>query len=228
MLSAYNEAKNISRVIAGVRQHAPFADILVVDDGSPDDTAELAREAGVRVVSHPINLGAGAALQTGCRYAAAKHYDYLVRMDGDGQHEPACIADLLVEVRSGNADLASGSRFLGQKSYKAPLSRRFGMILFGALASWATRQRISDPTSGFQALSGRLVRFYASDVFPVDFPDADVLIMVRRAGFRIKEVPVVMYTSSGKSMHSGLRPLYYMFKMSLSIFVTLLRRDKPR
>ena len=102
------------------------------------------------------------------------------------------------------------------------------MALFGGIASWANKQRLTDPTSGFQALNGRVVRFYASDVFPVDFPDADVLIMVRRAGFRIKEVPVVMHPPKGKSMHSGLRPLYYMFKMSLSIFVTLLRRDKPR
>jgi glycosyltransferase involved in cell wall biosynthesis len=151
-------------------------------------------------------------------------YDYVVQMDGDGQHEPRCINDLLAEVRSGAADIALGSRFLRDRSYKALFIRRLGMMLFGFLTSLAIRQRITDPTSGFQALSRQVVEFHTSDGYPIDFPDADVLISLSLNGFRIKEVPVIMYQKAGKSMHSGLKPFYYVFKMLLSIFLTFFRK----
>jgi glycosyltransferase involved in cell wall biosynthesis len=223
IIPAYNEAKRIAAVVAGVSASVPGAVVVVVNDYSRDATAAIARQAGAVVVSHPFNMGYGAAIQTGYKYARDMGYDYLVQLDADGQHDPACIPALLVPVMDGEADIAIGSRFLGN-SYRPPLSRRLGMALFRRIVTLTTGMSVTDTTSGFQAFNRNVIRFFATDIFPVDYPDADMLIMLHRAGFRMTEVPVRMYENSeGKSMHSGLKPLYYMFKMLLSIGVTLMR-----
>jgi glycosyltransferase involved in cell wall biosynthesis len=168
-------------------------------------------------------MGYGAAIQTGYKYARDKGYDYLVQLDADGQHDPTCIPALLSPVLAGDADIAIGSRFLGN-SYRPPLARRAGMAIFRWIVDTVTGSSITDTTSGFQAFNSNVIRFFATDIFPVDYPDADMLITLHRAGFCMTEVPVRMYENSeGKSMHSGLKPLYYMFKMLLSICVTLMR-----
>jgi hypothetical protein len=228
IIPAYNEAPRIEKVIAGIRPQAPDADIVVVDDGSADETGEAARRAGVEVVSLPFNMGYGVALQTGFKYAKRHGYDYVVQMDGDGQHEPRCIADLLAAVQQPGVDIVLGSRWLGESEYKGPVLRKFGKFYFALLASLLTRLKVTDPTTGFQALRREVVEFYCTNVYPVDYPDADVIIMLNRAGFRVKEVPVTMYLSeSGQSMHGGiLKPIYYGMKMMLSIGMTLLRDDR--
>jgi len=146
-------------------------------------------------------------------------------MDGDGQHDPACIAQLLGPVMAGETDFSIGSRFLGIESYEPSLARRIGMAFFRWLVSLLIGTRITDSTSGFQAFNRQVIRYFTTEVFPCDYPDADMLLTLHRAGFRIREVPVKMYASAtGKSMHTGLKPFYYMFKMLLSICVTLLRK----
>jgi len=226
IIPAYNEEKNIAGVIKGIRNAIPDVDILVVNDGGEDRTEEIVRELGERVVNLPYNMSYGAALQTGFRYAVKHGYGYAVQIDADGQHDPKDILKLLKVVLDGEADVAIGSRFLGGGSYEAPVTRRAGMLIFGWLASFIIGQRVTDPTSGYQALSSNAIRFYAGDYYPVDYPDADVIIMLHRAGLKIKEIPVTMYPNpDNKSMHAGLKPLYYIFKMFLSIFVTLLRKD---
>ena len=232
IIPAYNEGPRIASVIKGIKEHCPFAEILVIDDGSKDDLRLKAFESGARVVSHPFNLGYGAALQTGYKYALEKEFEELVQMDGDGQHDPSFIIDLLGVVRKGEADIAIGSRFLSvpgggtiSKTYQAPFLRRLGMGLFGIIASLLIRQKITDPTSGYLAMNRSVMRWMSSDQFPFDYPDADVIIMLHRAGFRIQEVPVQMFEKEDKkSMHSGWKPFYYVFKMFLSILVTLMRR----
>jgi len=227
IMPAYNEEANITRIIENVYSCVPDVDILVVDDGSTDSTVYLAKAAGAEVVSHPFNLGYGVACQTGFKYARRHNYDYVVQMDADGQHEPRCIPDLLAGVQDPTVDVALGSRWLGLAEYKGPLLRKFGKFLFGFLASLLTQYQVTDPTTGFQALTRQVVRFYCTNVYPVDYPDADVIVMLDRAGFRIKEVPVIMYRDeSGQSMHAGLlRPIYYGMKMMMSIAMTLLRDD---
>lgn len=225
IIPAFNEETHLPGVIASIRESLPGIHILVVDDGSRDLTRQAASDAGAMVLSLPFNMGYGVALQTGYKFALRRGYEYAAQMDADGQHEPRDLTLLLDTVRSGEADLALGSRFLGRKNYRAPLTRRAGMLLFRLLASLLVRQHITDPTSGCQALNQDTIRFYASEVFPVDYPDADVLLMVHRAGLRIKEVPVRMYAADDNtSMHSGFQPIYYIFKMFLSIAVTLLRK----
>lgn len=226
VMPAYDEAEGIGDVVRAVRHHVS-ADILVVDDGSGDATAEEAARAGARVAVHAVNLGYGAALQTGYRYALRHGYDAVVQLDSDGQHDPASIPRLTAELS--RADVVVGSRFLGGLSYRPPLPRRIGMWIFGRVAALLSGKEFSDPTSGFQAISRQALRFYAHERYPADYPDADVLAMAVRSGLRHAEVPVTMLPSADgrRSMHSGLlRPLYYVIRMSLALFLVPLRNEK--
>jgi glycosyltransferase involved in cell wall biosynthesis len=226
LVPAFNEAARVGRVVAGARAAVPAATVVVVDDGSSDDTAAVARAAGARVVRLPFNLGAGVAAQTGYKLAVREGFDCVVQLDADGQHEPADIPALLAVLERGEAEVAIGSRFLGATAYRPGILRRTGMGLFRLLAWLLTDVRFSDVTSGFRAFSGDVVRFVATEWYPTDYADADVLITLRRAGFRLREVPVRMYPrTGGRSMHAGLRPVYYVFKMLLSVALAPLRRE---
>jgi len=151
----------------------------------------------------------------------------VIQLDADGQHEPADIPALLGVIARREADVAIGSRFLdGSTAYHTGALRRLGMGLFGLLAWLLTGVRFSDVTSGFRAFSGDVVRFVATEWYPTDYADADVLITLRRAGFRLRDVPVRMYArAGGRSMHAGLRPVYYVFKMLLSVALAPVRRE---
>lgn len=228
LIPAYNEADRIAATIAGIREFCS-AEIVVISDGSTDSTAEKVRETGSIVIELPFNLGYGAALQTGYQYALKQGYDFAVQMDADGQHDPAFIPVLMKKVRTGTADVAIGSRFLGEGVYHLSLTRKAGVLFFRSLASLLTRQTVTDPTSGYQALSRKAMEFCASEAYPTDFPDADVLVMLHKRGIRFTEVPVRMFQNTKKkTMHSGLVPIYYFFKMMLSIVVTLLRNHELR
>jgi glycosyltransferase involved in cell wall biosynthesis len=226
IIPAFREEAVIEQVIAGLRKTRPEVEAVVVDDCSPDRTAERARRAGAAVLRLPVNLGIGGAVQTGFKYAAARHYEAVVQVDGDGQHDPAEMAKILAPLERGEADVVIGSRFLEDTGYRAPFARRVGMILFSAVARRAMGQRITDTTSGFRALN-RAAFVYLARNYPVDFPDAETLVLLNRAGFRIREVAVHMRPRlSGKSSTTTLKSIYYPFKQLLSILVVLLR-DPP-
>ena len=225
IIPAYNEEKNIGAVLEGIQKQSPGLPILVINDGSSDNTEKVAREHNADVISLPYNSGYGIALQTGFLYAVKNDFSIVVQMDSDGQHDPANIKNLIEEVEKENCDVVIGSRFLSKNSYKSSLARHAGMLLFGGIASLICGQKVTDPTSGFQALKGQAIQFAASDNYPPDYPDADFIILMHRCGFKIKEIPVTMHASPEKeSMHHGHKTIYYVFKMFLSIFVTLLRR----
>lgn len=233
IIPTFNEELKIREVIHGAKKALPNAEILVVDDGSTDRTREIAIREKVKVISHPFNLGYGAALQTGYKYALKEGYENIIQMDGDGQHDPSFLRELLNEIEKEEGDLVIGSRFLpfrsidsNYSSYHPPFFRKWGMRLFRKITSLIIKQKITDPTSGYQAMNRRILELVSSDKFPYDYPDADVIIMIHKAGFRIREIPVRMFENqSQKSMHKGLKPLYYVFKMFLSIFVTLMRKS---
>ncbi len=226
VIPAFNEAAALGKVLEGIREVDPSLPVVVVDDGSTDATGKVARKGGARVLRLPFNMGYGVALQTGYKYALREGYDCVVQLDGDGQHEPADIPALLEVIERDEAEVALGSRFLGRNVYRSGIARGMGRGLFSLLAFTLTGVKFSDVTSGFQALSRDVVHFFTAERYPGDYPDADVLIMLKRAGFRIKEVPVRMYTKNGgRSMHAGLRPIYYVFKMLLSVSLTPLRRE---
>lgn len=225
IMPAHNEASNLPRVIPELRRAAAGYDLLVVDDGSRDNTAEIAACLGAQVVTLPANLGYGGAVQTGFLYAARHGYDTCVVIDADGQHDPTGIPVLVEAVESGAADVAIGSRFRGRMNYHQPFVKRIGMKVFASVVSAATRQPVTDPTSGFQALNADAVAFLCRDNYPVDYPDADTLLVLYYAGFKTVEVPVTMRERiSGVSMHSGWKPFYYIGKMWLSIAMVLLRQ----
>ena len=225
VIPAYNEAGRVGRVIADLHAALPAADVLVINDGSADATAAEAAAAGAHVITLPVNLGYGAALQTGYKYAVRHHYDVVGQIDADGQHRPEHFPLLLERLTRPEFDVVLGSRFLDRDGhYRPTVAKKLGIGLFGRLATAMTRQHVTDPTSGFQAMRLDVARFFCTDVYPADYPDADILILLHRSGFRVCEVSVQMEASpAGKSMHKGHRSIYYVYKMMLSILVTVLR-----
>jgi glycosyltransferase involved in cell wall biosynthesis len=224
ILPAYNEQGRVGRVVSDVKETLPHAEVLVIDDASADATAKEAIEAGAITVTLPVNSGYGAALQTGYKYGTRNGFDVIGQIDADGQHKAEYLTTMLHALEEQDADVIIGSRFLDRDGHYQPsLARAMGIGLFGRIASLVTRQHISDPTSGFQLMRADVARFFCTEVYPTDYPDADILILLHRTGYRVREVPVQMRPSPGQSMHSGHRSAYYVYKMLLSIFVTLLR-----
>ena len=229
LIPAFNEAPRIGAVLEAAARHAPDFDRLVVDDASQDDTAGVARRAGATVVRHPFNMGYGAALQTGYRWALRRGYDVVVQLDADGQHDPAATRELAAPVLAGELDLVLGSRFHPGSSYRMQPLRRLGSLWFSSLVRWITGLEVSDPTTGLQALSRRVLRLYVSDAFPSDYPDADMTVLLHRNGFRLGERPVHMLERPEvPSMHGGLGVVYYVYKMTLAIFMNAIRPRLPR
>ena len=224
VIPAHDEEASLPRTLAEVRASAPWASILVVDDGSHDDTAGVARSAGVPVVRHPINLGVGGALQTGFRWACTHGYDIVVQLDADGQHDPAYLEALLAPVAAGRCDVSIGSRFVSSTGYHAPWNRRLGMLLFSGVVRLALGRPIYDTTSGFRAYAKRVIQVCQHD-FPKDFPDAPLLIALARQGFRLEEVPVVMRERiAGQSFYTLGKQLYYPYKNLLASLMALIRK----
>ena len=232
VIPAYRESGRVGDVVRAARRCQPDVDVLVVDDGSPDATAEEARAAGARVLRHPFNLGYGSALHSGYCAALRGGYRRVLQMDADGQHDPRMLAPLVDALDSG-VDIALGSRYLHQQrsGHAAPrssLARRVGTSLFAWIASRWTGAPITDPTSGFQGLSHKALESVVNDGFPEDYPDTDVLVQHHRRGLVVREVPVVMHErTGGLSMHRGARIAYYGYKMLLTLLLMPIRRATP-
>ncbi len=227
LIPAFNEAQRIPDVLKRISTEAPGVDVLVVDDGSTDGTAELCSAAGAMVIRHPFNLGVGAALQTGYKYAVRERYKYLIQLDGDGQHDPLYIPEFFRRLDSLSADVVIGSRFLAGNQHTMSIPRRVGGTVFSFLLSLLIRERITDPTSGYRGMNSNVLRFCISDSYGFDYPDADFLLTLHRSGFQLAEIPLVMKPRiGGSSQHSGLKPVFYVLKMFLSIFIILLRKKR--
>ncbi len=224
IVPAYNEEGSIARVVDELLAFDPGLEVVVIDDGSTDRTAEVAGARGAHVVRLPFNLGIGGAVQTGFRYAWEHDFDVAVRVDGDGQHDPAELGVVLEPVLADEADIAVGSRFIGAEGYRSSRSRRLGIRLLAWIVSTLTRQRITDPTSGFQAVNRLGIRLFAAD-YPHDYPEAEATVMVFKHRLRLREVPVAMRArESGRSSITAFQSVYYMVKVELAIVVALFRR----
>ena len=224
IVPAHNEQGTVASVVGAIRAQLPNAAVVVVDDGSLDHTAQIARHAGAMVLSLPVNLGMGGAMQTGYLYAAKRGYDVAIQIDGDGQHDPSQAGALIDVVRSGRANMAIGSRYLAQRRKGSSFLRRLGNAFLARYLSLVTRSRITDPTSGFRAVNRRVIEFYACE-YPTDYPEPEAIAVLWRNGFRVVEVPVTMRErQGGRSSIDALRACYYMIKVPLAIAVGLLRR----
>lgn len=226
IIPAYNESSTIGNVIRALRERAPEFDPLVVDDGSTDCTSKMALKAGARVLRAPFNLGIGGAVQSGFVFAVENGYDYVVQIDGDGQHDPAEIVKLMEAMRGPDpADIVCGSRFLtSDYHYPAPLSRRTGIHIFAFALSRMVSGRVSDPTSGFRLYNRRAIELFARD-YPHDYPEVEAVLMAHHHRLRLREVPVQMYIRGGgvSSISTG-KSAYYMVKVMLALLIGLARR----
>jgi len=225
VVPAYNEEGTVARVVASIHEQAPGFDVVVVDDGSTDATAERAERAGAKVVRHPFNLGIGGAVQSGFTYALENGYDRLVQIDADGQHDAAEVHKLIEAMDADRGvDMVCGSRFLTEESdYIAPISRRTGIHIFAFLLSRFVGQSVTDPTSGFRLYNRRGISLFARD-YPHDYPEVEAVLMVHHHRLNMREVPVRMFQRGGgtSSIGSG-KSVYYMIKVLLAIFVGLVR-----
>ncbi|MBS3820912.1 MAG: glycosyltransferase family 2 protein [Phycisphaerae bacterium] len=202
VLPAYNEATGIGAVLADLRRHVPGADVVVVDDGSSDETTTVARGAGATVLRLPFNLGIGGALQTGYLFAYENSYDIAVQFDADGQHKAEEIPDLIQPILDGEANHVIGSRLMGKGAYRFPLMRRAGSWLIRFVTFLVTGRRIHDPTSGSRASGRRALAFFARH-YPQAYLDSpQITVWMLRQGMRVAEVPVEMNEAEHSSIGS--------------------------
>jgi glycosyltransferase involved in cell wall biosynthesis len=226
IVPAFDEEASVGAVVDEIHAAGLGFDVLVVDDGSRDRTASVARAHGAHVVRLPFNLGIGGAVQTGYRYARERGYELAVQVDGDGQHDAGQLAALIAPVLAGDADLSVGSRFAGAGDYRASFARRLGIRLFAGTISRLTGQHLTDTTSGFRAASRRAIELFAAD-YPHDYPEVETTVIAVKERLRLVEVPVTMRErAAGRSSITAGRSVYYMAKVSLALFVGLFRAPR--
>jgi len=233
IIPAYNEGKTIGDLLHKLNQPeiAEIADVLVMNDASKDDTAKVVREYGHTVVTHIFNLGYGSGLQVGYKYACRQGYQYVIQMDADGQHDVSNVLKLYERLTTPDEagtcpDIVLGSRFLeGSISFPVSFLKKMAFVLFRFLIKQGTGKKIMDPTTGLQGLSHRAFSFYAGyGHFDDKYPDANMIMQMLLLGFTVEEIPAVMHArTEGVSMHSGLKPIIYMFRMMYSIVAVWLR-----
>ena len=229
-IPAWNEERSIADVIGDVRKALPAADVLVVDDGSTDATAERARAAGALVASLPFNQGVGAAQQTGYMHGLRGDYEVCAHLDADGQHIAGELARLVAEIEADRADMVIGSRYRERgdaqdDDYRANFSRRTGQHLFRLVVSLSTRQRFTDTTSGMRAVNRKVMRLF-SDSYSPEFAEVESVQQAVLQGMRVEELQVRMLErAEGRSFLTPLRSTYYIFK---TMVVLLVGQFRPR
>ena len=227
IIPALNEEATIGQVVGNLLERPGISQVVVIDDGSDDRTQEVAQAEGAAVVRLGLNLGIGGAMQTGYRFACDGGFDVAVQVDGDGQHDASQLEAILQPILVGEADMVTGSRFL-EPGYRGSWTRAIGIRFFASLVSLIIGQRVTDTTSGFRAANRAVIELFADD-YPQDYPEVETTVLVHRAGFRIREVPVKMHArQGGESSITPIRAVYYMIKVTLALLIGLLRRPAAR
>jgi glycosyltransferase involved in cell wall biosynthesis len=223
VIPAYNEAENIEKVINEIKKDVSYADILVVNDCSKDNTKNIVENLGVKCISLPINVRYAMAVQTGIKYAYQNNYDYVIQFDADGQHIAKEAEKLLNKMKQSNCDIVIGSRFLEKTDYPHSFFRMLGTKVFTLLIKLFCNKTITDPTSGFQCLNKNVIKRYANN-YP-EFPDANLIMEMLYEGYNIQEITSYMrIRENGTSMHGGIiKPIKYMILMFYTIVIILLR-----
>lgn len=224
IIPAYNEEKSIAHVVAAIQCAQPEMDIVIINDGSKDQTSRVARMTQqATVIDLPVNLGIGGAMQTGYLYALRHGYDIAVQIDADGQHDPGALSHILRPIEEGQVDCCIGSRFLAKTSYRSAWNRRIGILFFTWMIGWMTGKTFTDPTSGFRAVNRPIIEFFAEE-YPEDYPEVEAIVMLERKRFRVKEVSVLMHArKAGRSSITPAKSLYYMLKVSLAVCISRIR-----
>jgi len=229
IVPAFNEEGNLPKLLDELMSYRDRYDVLVVDDGSRDDSAQIARERNVPVVQLPANLGIGGAVQTGFKYALVKNYDIVVQLDGDGQHDPTWLDHVVAPIHLGEANCVIGSRYLKgnfDRDYRTPFFRRVGMIFSSLILFLATGKWITDTTSGFRALDRQALKYFSND-YPIDHPEAEALLMLFQKRFVIKEIPVKMRSrQTGASLFTWVKAIKYPVRVLIGFLGLLIQRKR--
>jgi glycosyltransferase involved in cell wall biosynthesis len=219
IIPAYNEEKNLGKLIDKIKSTSYDYDIVVINDCSKDRTSEKCRENNITVIDLPANLGIGGAVQTGYKYAYYNNYDIAVQVDGDGQHNPKYIKNIVEEVEKGN-NFCIGSRFIDKEGFQSTFMRRIGIKYFTMIIRLITGFNITDPTSGFRACDRSVIKYFV-EYYPQDYPEPETLVLLSKNKYKIKEVPVVMdERNSGKSSIGRLKSIYYMIKVTMAVLIS--------
>ena len=229
IIPAYNEEKNIEKVVDNIIQNYPQYDYVVINDGSSDATRDVCREKGYQYLNLSINLGIGGAVQTGYRYAKDKGYEVAVQIDGDGQHDIAYLEKMLPILENEEADIVIGSRFIDKEGFQSSATRRTGIKILSMLIFLCTGCKVKDVTSGFRAVNKRFIEVYARN-YPIDYPEPEAIVSAIMHGGKIREVPVIMREREmGTSSINMVKSVYYMIKVTLAILICRIsfgvRRD---
>ncbi len=230
IIPAYNEEKNIRKVIQSLKNANPEYECLVVNDGSKDDTQREAEANGLAtVIQLPANLGIGGAVQTGFKYAFYEDFEYAIQFDGDGQHLASEIPKILAPLQQNQSDACIGSRFVEKThGFQSTFMRRVGIRIFELMNRVLIRKRITDSTSGFRAYNKQAIAFLAAN-YPTDYPEPETIILLGKNDFRIEEVSVEMVErQGGESSISGLKSVHYMIKVILAMIMTSQRQKIRR
>ena len=224
VIPAYNEEANIENVIKEIKKDVKYADILIINDCSTDNTKKIIENNNVKCITGIFNLKYAWAVQTGIKYAYQNDYDYVIQFDADGQHIAKEAEKLLNEMKKSNVDIVIGSRFLKDTGYKHPFFKKVATKLFTLIIKIFCKQEITDPTSGFQCLNKKVIEYYSKMGNYPEYPDANLIIDVLLKGFTIKEISVKMrLREAGESMHGGIiKPIKYMINMIYTITVILI------
>ena len=219
MIAAYNEEASIESVVDNITEKYPQYDYLIINDGSTDHTANICERKRYNHVNLSTNLGIGGAIQTGYKYAYQNGYDIAIQVDGDGQHDPAYIENLIRPIENGSVDYTIGSRFIRKEGFQSSRTRRVGIAFLSSLICLLCHSRVKDVTSGFRAVNQKFIKYFA-DNYPVDYPEPEAIIdAVMRHG-SILEVPVIMRErENGSSSININRSIYYMIKVTLDVII---------
>lgn len=224
IIPAYNEEKSIVKTVEDIKEHAPEFDYVIINDCSTDQTLEVCRQNSLHVLSLPINLGIGGAVQTGFVYAYKNGYDYAVQFDGDGQHDARYLHEMRDHMKENQLDMLIGSRFIEKEGFQSTGLRRFGIRYFSGLIKILTGQRVTDPTSGMRMINRDILAIY-SESYPKDYPEPESVVAILNRGKKVKEYPVVMRERmEGTSSISPTKSVYYMVKVTLAILLEMLRK----
>lgn len=225
VIPAYNEEENIEKVLKEIKKDVKYADILVINDCSKDNTKQIVLKNGVNCITMPFNVRYAMAVQTGIKYAYENDYDYVIQFDADGQHIASEAEKLYKKSIETNSDIVIGSRYLKDMGYPCPFFRRLGTKIFEIIIKTFCKKQIADPLSGFQCLNRKVIERYAKMGNYPEFPDANLVIEMLLNGYTICEVPVKMrIRENGESMHGGIiKPIKYMITIMYSIVFILIK-----
>ena len=222
IIPAFNESGSILRAVQDIKEHAPGFDYVVINDCSTDDTLQVCQKNGLNHVNLSVNLGIGGAVQTGYIYGCQNHYDVAVQFDGDGQHDAAYLEQMAEELVRTGSDMVIGSRFIEKEGFQSSGLRRVGIRYFSTLIRLVTGVR--DPTSGMRMVNRDVMKIYAEN-YPKDYPEPESVVAILRKKKKVTELPVIMRErEEGTSSIAGPKSAYYMIKVTLAIFMEILRR----